>query len=330
MIFLTEIGNTIRKASSQYWDTISITLAVSGGIGFGTFTGRYSSDGYYYFYGVEEVLRAYMDKNNLTLLSITGYYTEVDSDSSQSATEQLSQTVIMYRTVYMRAHPTFSANTFPFYHFITPRKSIVLFAGADYHLTYYNVSSNVSYTITYTKRDGTTTTSTGTAATSGLSTLFFGYNSNYAKAHVVMGDRTFDIFYIDTPATEKFKYRNAFNVEEWISLPASTTSSPKTEYEEARQGQVNIRYDIENDTEFTVKTGPLPASLRPSLLALCKSRLVKRGESYTSGTTTYTMDQEVIITDYKLDKSDNPNDKFEVEIKMKYADMRSNDAVVIE
>ena len=330
MIFLTEIGNTIRKASSQYWDTISVSIRVNGSLIVEKVPGRLSN-GYYYFAGVEEIVRAYMEKNNLTICTVGGTYYEVDSDSSQSATENVTDARVVYRSVLMRAYPMFSADALLSSMFLTPHKSAVLFNGGILYLSYYNTTANVSYTLTCTKRsDGTTDVLTYSAASTGLSSISVSYISTYSKIVVAMGDRSFTVYMVDMIPGEEFKFRNAFNIEESINLPASTEEAPKTEFEEAEQGRVRTRYDIEHDIEFTVKTGSLPAIMYSSILDMVRARVITRKYQFVSGTTTYTSYLPVVVKDYKLPKSNDPSKPISLEMKFVYADKSCNDAVVIE
>lgn len=328
MMFLDQIGNTIRVATSSSYDTVAVTLQINSVTVASAVAGRVSS-GYYYFAGVEELARAYMEKNNHSIINFAAYYTASKNGSSVSITAVTG--MVVYRSVSMRAHPLFNADALVENRFLTPHKTAVVYAGASFFLYYYNTTADVSYSIVRTKRsDGTTVTSTGTASTSGISSLAVSYDSQYSKAVVTMGNRTFTVFYFDIPAGEEFEFRNAFNIEEKVSIPAATTESPKTEFEEAEQGRVRMRYDVENEVEFDVKTGNLPASMYAALLDMCRSRLVNRKYAYTASGTTYTTNLEILIKDYKLEKSNDVNKPISLEMKFVYANRNNIDAVIIE
>lgn len=193
----------------------------------------------------------------------------------------------------------------------------------------YYFSTNVPpATVTYTKKDGTSVSS-DLSTSFGLSYFDILYNEDYVQAHVVMGNRTFDIYFIDKPADEQLAFRNVFNVEEYISFPAATTIHPTTEFDTARLENISIPYDIEHELEIKIKTGPLPPFMYPALIDMCRSRSVKRVSTLTLGGTSVSREDAMIVTEYDFDQSNEPNTPIALELTLQYADRRMNDAVIV-
>lgn len=322
MIFLTEIGNTIRKASSQDWDTISLTIKRGTTTLISNVPGRYSG-GYYYFIGVEEVLKAYMEKNNLWELAISGTYTEVDSDTEQSATESLSTTYILFNAFPIVSSKTAAQISQDYFH--TPRNKAIIYPGQEFKLHFDEINQGIT-TVRH-KLDGTSY-SWSDATEQGQEYHDCAYNSATAYDEKKINTSTiFTLYHVAADNVHHFKFINVFNVEETVSVPSAITSSPSTEFEEARQGKVAIRYDIEHKTEYSLKASGVPAIVCDALFDMFRSRKVwsklpsKFGGSYDTW-------RQIIITDYKIERSSEPNGPKEVEIKFYVAD--NNEEVTVK
>lgn len=326
MIFLTDIGQALRILDNGY-DKVELTVWMGEHQNtVAVLEGRLIG-GYWVFFSLEEIVRAVMQLNDYSIILVGGVYKRYIGN--EYTTEQKSVQTL-YKEVAFRTHTVMqTADALVSGHFLTPQKSAVIFDGGSYDLFYYIPSSDSEYTIYYTGRDGSPASYVGVKEP-GIGSLTLDYSQRFSLANIVMGNRTFNVYYSPLKAREVFKFRNVFNFEETVSLPASCVVSPKTDCEEAVQGRVRRKYDVEHDVEMTVRTASLPASMYASLLALCRSRVVSRKEQYMAGRTTYTIYRNVIVRDYKLELSDNPGENLSLEMKLAYADMGDNDAVVIE
>lgn len=333
MIFLTQLGDSIKMldgspSSEQYFFDLDIK---DGNTVISEIEGVLI-DGYFQFFGAEEVVRAYMLQQNLTVLTLTCVYTGHASGSSSSSVVTNTWTVL-YNESYLVASSSITADNVATGRFLTPNKTGFVFAGGSFRLNLYVVLSPGNYvtmTIVYYKKDGTQSQSSTRVGTSGVSAVTFDYDADISRAHIVLGDRVFDLYYLDLPAQEHFRFRNVFNVQEEISLPASVLDRPSSDFESAQQGNRNLRYDIEHNLELELKSALLPLAMRPVYLDLCRSRSVFRKVGYTSLGVSANEWREVNFTEYKLDASTNPNSEFRMEMKMEYVERKYIDAVIVE
>lgn len=280
----------------------------------------------YEFIGVDELIKAYMLQNNLPVFNGAAVYYPLDASGSQ--VDVYSKTLqVVYCDTLLRKPGTLSADVFTQLFFLTQNKVGWICTGEHYRLNYF-VGTDTSYSIVYTKRDGSTSTTSGTAAASAT-----GFQVNYVtdavKAEVTMGDRSFTIFYIDMPADERYRFRNAFNALEYVTIPAAVNESPSTEFETAQIDDIMQQYDVEHKLDIEVKTAAIPSFMYNTLLNMCRSRYVERYDPYNSGSTKYETWSRVIIAEYKLDKSNNPNTPITLEMTLQFCDTKRNDAIVV-
>lgn len=328
MIFLNQIERNIRKATSSSYESVRCAITLLDGVGavVAHIADVYSRviDGYHEFPGVEELVRAYMLQNNLTVIvpSVTHYYYINGESATPPTTQNLG---ILYHGSKLRIPVYRTADEVVEGWFLVPYKSVYVMGGTYFHLPYYASAAGTA-TITRTYADGTTDTSTA-ATSAGLTNLVI-QKGTCIHAHVEFGYRTMDIYFVEADKREHFSFRNVFNVLEHIDIPASFESNPKTEFETAQQDKVLQRYDIEYQLEMSVKTGALPAGMYKQLLALCQARSVTYYQS-ESLPITVSGTHAISIEEYKLPKSTEPNTPLTFEMKFKYCDTEMNDAVVL-
>lgn len=323
MIFLSDIENSVRKAHSS--GMTSVTVHVRIGTNWIVNGASMVKDGsYWVLHGVEELARAAMQVSGKY---IDEYRVEwyVNGSSEPSDTEDM----VIYSSAMMRKPGTLTADVFCSHYFMTRRKTAWMIKNNSFYLNYY-CTSDTAYSIVYTKADGTTSTTTGTVSGEVATNLYVAYVSGAIKAEVTMGSRTFTIYYLDFDSSMYLRFRNAFNALEYVSLPCSVEEDPKTEFEEASQGNVVRRYDVEEQLELKVKTAPLPSFMYNMLLDMCRSRVVERYDAYRSGSTVYGSWSEVYLKDYKLPKSNEPNSQIVLEMTLVYSNKQRNAAIDFE
>ena len=330
MIFLNQISTSIRKATSNDYDSIRCTMTLLDA--YGAVVAHIIDmnsrviDGYHEFLGVEELVRAYMLQNNISVFTLAvKHYYKLDGDAI-SAPES-STLGIVYTGAKLRKSGSLTADVFTSYYFLTHYKVGFAHVGQSILLSYY-AAQNTSYSVVHTKKDNTTQTFTGTA-NAGVGTLSVSGHSDDAMAVVTMGNRTFTVYYLDMDVPIKMRFRNVFNAVEYVSFPGSTNKVPKTEFETAQIEGVSIMYDIEQQLELKIKSAALPSAMYNTLLDLCRSRKVEINDPFKSGSITYDTWNEVLIKEYKLEESDNPNTPISIELTLQYADKRNNDAVTV-
>ena len=328
MIFLNQIETTIRKATSSSYDSVRCAITLLDGYGavVAHIADVYSRviDGYHVFLGVEELVRAYMLQNNLAIMtpSVKHYYYLNGESASAPTTQDLG---IVYSGTQFRKISSLTADVFLSTYFLTHYRTGFICAGMDYRLYYYATQSE-TYTIVRTSKTGTTNTVSGSVS-AGIGFIEVSGYAGSAQAVVTMGSRTFTLYYIEADVYESFRFRNAFNRYEEVAFPASVTESPKTEYETAQQDNVLQRYDIEEQLEFKIQTPPLPAFTYQTLLDLCRSSSIIRFDTYMSGDTTVHSNSNVIIKEYKFDKTNEPNKPLVLELTLQYSDTKRNSAI---
>lgn len=331
MIFLSDIESNIRVATGVTYDSVRCTatfISSSGGAPVYVID-LYSRiiDGWHVFLGAEELVRAFMLQNNLSVLSLTvaHHYYHSGSEITSPVTSGLS---VVYVGAKLRKHVRLKADIFTSYYFLTHYKVGFAAVGGSYTLNYYTGSST-TYFITYTKQDGSTTVTSGTSST-GVSTLSVNSIKGAVKADVRMGDRTFTVYFLEMDVPVQLRFRNVFNALEYVTFPGSTTKVPKTEFETAQIENVSTMYDIEQLLDLQIKSPVLPSSMYNSLLNLCRSRKVEMYDPYTvAGNSTFSTWSEVLVKEYKLEQSDSPNTPISLELTLQYADKRNNDAVTV-
>ena len=276
------------------------------------------------FYGAEEIVRAFMQKNNLAVATFMCTINRVYSSGSSTGVSYPILDVL-YLNSKLIVSTYITADYVVSNFFLIPYSKIYAIGVTAYTLYYYTSTAG-TITITRTFADGTTDTITSTSSAG------YGYlvvnRGGCIYAHAELGDRNMDIYFVDAPKVEKFLFRNIFNAQEGVYIPASLESNPKTEFEEAQQEKVLQRYDVEQLLEFSLKAGSLPSGMYKQLHALCRARVVKFAVPETMPST-IDSEREISIIEYKLPKSTEPNTPLTFEMKFKYCDTEMNDAVVL-
>lgn len=270
--------------------------------------------GYLHAYGAEQVVRAYMELHEMTVLEL-----DIDQrlEGLQDGTieNEKAGIGILYHAGPLRRAGSLVANDFVSGSFLSPFKQALLYKDHDIILHYLSLTTTQETLVVDTYyRDGRVNTS--------VSTVYYGAGSkmiNYIpdayKVEVQMGSRKFTVLMAGEDPCEEFAYLNHFNVQEKIFLPCSITRKPSTEFESATQELITMPYDIEHKEEITLKTAALPALVADQLQQLCRSRRVTYMEC--RGSANYPAD--IIIKDYNLPRSTQPNSPITFEMTFEYA-----------
>lgn len=326
MIFLNQIESFLRVAVADQvsgCDHIVLQIKSRNNVVLFETASRKIGD-YYEFPGMEESIRGYMLQNNLSVFSSRASYYPLDASGSQLDAYSANLDVLFHSSKLIV--PSYrTADEVVDSIFLIPYNSI-LAVGVSAFTLYYYASTAGTITITRTFVDGTTDT------ISSMSNSGFGFvvvnRGDCRYAHVEFGYRSADIYFVDSQRLEKFSFRNVFNVLESVSLPAALESNPKTEFETAQQDKVLQRYDIEQQLEMKVQSAELPAGLYNQLYAMCRARDVNYVTQESLPSTVGSV-RPVIIKDYKLPKSTEPNTPITFEMTFSYCDTELNDAVVL-
>ena len=292
-------------------------------------------DNVYHFYGVKEYIKSYMEQNGDSIGEFDVSYYNYDASGNKvtsSLSEGVSVSVLYRNRVFQKGTPLpfNGADGLLASRFLTPNRVGWLMPDGNFRLAYYCATAETG-TITYVSHDGTSTTDTINASV-GIGEVLLRYSSGYSMAHIVLGYRTFDIYYLDMPVVKRFRFRNMFNELEYIAVPAAITSSPSTDFETAQMNDVKIRYDIENTLEFTLKTAVLPAFMYTPLCDMLLARKVEYSE--VSGLWLTVIPnlgwKDILVTKYKFDKSDKPNSPVSLEMTFEYAEQAQVTAVQLK
>ena len=319
MIYLSDIENVLRIPDSDVlsgcayividWRRTSSRL---NDIGHGPTVYRHGD--YWEPYGMETYLRNLMFSKGWGVLEVVGaIYRMYDQSGNQigSAVDLNGRDFdVLYveRPLHVAGNP--SADDLVEQRllnsgkvgWVTPAMSFTFLVGGVW-----GIDGNY---VTYTYRDGSTEQ---VVASSQLT-----YDPDVVSAHVQFRNRSMDVFYLNQDALV-FQFRNFFNREEDISIPGAIIDSPSTEHQVGFLGSTKIKYDITHDREFTFRTALLPSYMYDPILAMCRSKLVRLGR----------WDRVILITSYKLPRSTAPNSPIRFEMKYKFVDTTSVDAITL-
>lgn len=266
----------------------------------------------FHAYGAEQVVRAYMELHDMSVLTLD---IALRLEGTQEGTILQSKTVeVLYHAGPMRLAGRLVADEFVTNSFLTPFKQALLYKNHMINIPYYATAESVEPKITTYLRDGSTSLM-NVSYVNGVGTIMVNYNPDAYKVEVVFGSRKFTVLMAAEDPCEEFAYLNHFNVQEKIFLPCSITRKPSTEFESATQELITIPYDIEHKEEITLKTAALPALVADQLQQLCRSRRVTYMEC--RGNANYPAN--IIIKDYNLPRSTQPNSPVTFEMTFEYA-----------
>lgn len=272
--------------------------------------------GYFSAPGVEEVVRSYMERRNLTVLELDIKYRL--EGTQEGTTECYKQGIkVLYTAGNIRKAGTVTADGIASSQFLTTADCVFLYKNQQYQLQYYIESGEEIYTLGTYYRDGRVTNN-GTKIGAGLGSQRFSYLDDVAKYVVYLGSRQFTIYMMDDTPCEVITFRNFFNAQDGVLLPCSIERNPSTEYETASVGHVSIPYDVEHKEEFTLRSAPLHTAMADQLLWMVRSRSVSYKEK--KGSAEFLVD--IIIKDYKIIRSTEPNTPITFEMTFEYADTR--------
>lgn len=335
MIFLNQVESTLEALAPPApgpGDTFHYELEAlySGSVICDRLVGRFTG-GVLKFIGFKEIVRSFMELWELSVGSFYCTVYRVYADGSEVGVSYPILEVLYHRGKVLA--PVFrTADDFVAGSFLYPYNQVCVNGRSSFGLYYYAAEAGI-ITVNRTFADGTTDTLTFRAA-AGMSYAVInrGISSGGADgvyAHVEFGDRTMDIYFLKAEVTELFIFRNVFNVQEYVAVPAALSSEPKTEFEEAQQDGVLQRYDVEQQLSMQLKSASIPSVLYNQLLAMCRAKSVMYDTNEAMPTTVASA-RPVIIEEYKLAKSTAPDSRLTVELKFKYCDTEMNDVVLIQ
>lgn len=314
MIFLKDIESNLRVYNDQLdYYQVEMSLAIDGELVIDRMKSLYM-DGAHCFLGVEQIVRSYMELNRLSVATIVGDFLKFEKETDTYAAT-FSYEVLYHAGPIRYAGRRLTADEFVVGSFLTPFKQALLYTNHMIHIPYYATTEYAVPQITTYLRDGSTYTSIGSYV-NGLGSISVNYNANAYKVEVVFGSRKFTVLMAGEDPCEEFAYLNHFNVQEKIFLPCSITRKPSTEFESATQELITMPYDIEHKEEITLKTAALPALVADQLQQLCRSRRVTYCERRGSAN----FPADIIIKDYDLQRSTQPNSPVTFEMTFEYAD----------
>lgn len=322
MIFLSELHKYINSLQHQlYVDIYKIE------VGTDVLSGRISGkkvDGEWKFYGAEEIIRSYMQLKRRAIVSVKISFDENDGEDGGIIGYTVS---VLYNDVKVLLYNESigDGGDFAEYRFLNVGSSAWLMPGTSLKVWFAGTAQPAN-AITY-KRDGTTSWAVIEAGHEVYDCWQVDYSDDVEYVDISFEEKpSFKVYMLpDYQNVEHFQFRNMFNILDSVCFPCVVSSDPKTEFEEAQQENVMQRYDIEQQLEFSVKSPSLPMFMYERMLAFCRGRVTQRKEII--GSTAVWRD--IIITEYKFSKSNEPNKPISLEMKFKYADTRLNNAVIV-
>jgi hypothetical protein len=270
-------------------------------------------DGYHTCFGIEQMVRSFMESNRLSVATV-----RADFCSSEKVIASQEQQVLYHAGPLRLASSSTTCDTFIKKKFLTPLKHGVVTPDMPFFFLYFYTTEAESMVVTYYLKDGSTGTSSSSFSANRLAYQGWSYRPDCYKINVSLGSRSFDIYCIDQTEGVVMRYYDFFNNLCYAFVPSSITRSPSTDFETAVQDNKTIRYDVEHQLEFSLKTAPILQALADQIYWVCRSRRVYMVEFY--GKPIKEKSHEIIITDYKLDQTTNPNTPTVCEMTFEYAD----------
>lgn len=304
MIFLSDIETAFRFQSSysgvdHYKVTISFTITL------GTLTIAEDLipvlvDGYYYVIGLKELVQAYMELNDYSLFDLILNARAYNAEDEWM--EELDDISISVEVLYNSLKYKGSASTIVNARFMSRRTTAVIAKKEPFVLHWENGTAGDTFKVVYLFEDGSTDTDTVKSRfSSGSVAIGRSAREDLVSARATYGNREMTVYFQNQPEPALIRFRNMFNVEEYMTLPCSIEENPSTDFEEAVIGNVSRQYDIEHELEWTLKTPPLTAAQMDVTLEMVRSRLIRLYRGLTDEWVT------VLVKSYKLVKSNEPN-----------------------
>lgn len=270
--------------------------------------GRYVNSAYK-FYGAEEVVKSYMLLHGLTTeyFKFSIYRKWLDSDYDPSYCTETQQQVF-YLGTPVSGLPV--ADDLYTDRFFTVHNKAVIYPGQYIYLAAGDIRDADMF---YYKKDGTSYR-IEQEVEQGWNEWEVPWGSNYVRMEAYIEQvHRFTLYFLDGSAVEHFRFRNVFNCWESVSLPAAITAEPSEEFDTVQQDKVLKKYNSEQHLKMNTASGYLPAFMYDTLLEFCRANIVQykeKGEWY-----------DIIITEYKLDKSNEPNTPLKLELSFEFADI---------
>lgn len=322
MIFLSELHKYINSLQLDLYVDI-YKIEVGTDVLSNRIPGK-KVDGKWQFYGAEEIIRSYMQLKGKAIVSVKISLDENDGEDGGIVQHTVS---VLYNDVEVLLYNQSieDGGDFAEYRFLNVGSSAWLMPGTSLNVWFAGTAQPAD-AITH-KRDGTTTWAEIQAGHDVYDYWPVNYSDDVEYVDISFEEKpSFKVYMLpDYQSVEHFRFRNMFNILDSVCFPCVVSSDPKTEFEEAQQDNVMQRYDIEQQLEFSVKSPSLPMFMYERMLAFCRGRVTQRKEII--GSTAVWRD--IIITEYKFSKSNEPNKPISLEMKFKYADTRLNNAVIV-
>lgn len=131
---------------------------------------------------------------------------------------------------------------------------------------------------------------------------------------VTVGDRICRFFVSPIPGGRVFKFRNCFNVFEYIAVQAGTVAKTETSFSEAVMGNSIAHYDIRHSRTFEAETPVLLRKHAEWMNQMLQSReiyLAEYGSIYLP---------MVLIKEYTSELSDEPGAENSIKFTWQFAD----------
>ena len=318
MIFLKDIESNLRVYNDELdYYQVEMSLYIEGELVIDRMQSRYM-DGAHCFIGVEQIVRSYMELNRLSAAAIRCDFLKFETEADTYAATFRYE--VLYHAGPMRlASSSTTCDTFIKKNFLTPLKHGVVTPDMPFFYLFFYTTEAERLVTTYYLKDGSTSTSSSSISANRMSYHGWAYRPDCYKINATLGSRSFDIYCIDQTEGVLMRYCDFFNHDNcYAFVPSSITRSPSTDFETAVQDNKTIRYDVEHQLEFSLKTAPILQALADQIYWVCRSRRVYMVEFY--GKPIKEKSHEIIITDYKLDRSTNPNTPTVCEMTFEYAD----------
>lgn len=327
-MYLTQVYDIIRKTDSSY-DHCSLRAFInSTNISAEAFEGRLI-DGKWVFIGLQEAVKAYMERNDLRMGYMTwNFYTERDFATNGDYVHYLSEKISFPGSTgtwdaEMQDSVTVGRRV------QMGNESIInigwVLGQETYQFPLYWWGNTTTGTVVNVKKDGTyaDNTSLGTIV-NGYNLISLPYIEDVVRSTVIIGNISqFRLFRIYAAKYEVFSFRNIFNDEEQVFIPGALSVKSSVDFDDAVSEKTYYRYDVSHKKEFTLVAKSIPSFMHETLLNLCRGRKVKYRETQGLNTVWH----EIVVKDYKLPKSTAPNSVLNFEMTFEMCNIRSNEVV---
>lgn len=262
------------------------------------------------FYGAEEIVRMYMEKEGLSVMEFhfIVYRKWLDSDYDLVHVGECNLK-ILFTAAQVTGLPS-DPGDFVASHYLIPHSTGVLYPGQHFPLTTGNDRDEDFF---FYRADGSSVHAHRSLSPDTLDTYTAEWSSEFVRMEAyIEQEHRFTLYFLDGSAIEHFRFRNVFNCWESVSFPSAVSQDPSEEFDSEFLGTELKKFDAVQMLELTLKSGSLPAFMYDQLLALCRAHRAQ----YRDGAEWC----DIIISKYKFDKSDEPNKPLHLELTFEFAD----------